>query len=77
MNDIPDNIVAIVAIAVLGLIGAVALIRDFNHGILQTIIIMIAGLAGYKIKGIVDEKTIQELQALIKSDKPLENVDTA
>ena len=69
MNDVPSNIVAIVGIVVLGLIAGVALWKDINHGLLQLCIMAIAGLAGYKIKGMVDEQALKELEK-VRALKP-------
>lgn len=77
MNDVPDNIVTIVAMVLLALIGALAIYRDFNHGILQLCIMVISALAGYKIKGIVDEETIRQLKTVTEPGKPQETADTA
>lgn len=67
MSDVLKEVTVIVAISVLGMICGFLVFTHTNHGLLEIVIVVIAGLAGFKLKDNIDSKTIKELQELIDS----------
>lgn len=65
MEDIPKNAVAVIGMVVLGIIAVFICAKGFNHLMLESIIIIIAGLSGYQIKGTLDEEKIKRYEAEI------------
>lgn len=65
VQDIPKSYITCISIACLTVIAVAVLIMQTNHLLLETLIMIIGGLAGYQIKGVVDRKVIQELEDII------------
>lgn len=73
MEDIPANVVALAGIIVLGILGFFMLQLGIDTVLLETVIILISGLSGYKIKETIDKKTIEELKAATSVLRPDKN----
>jgi hypothetical protein len=50
-----DNVVSICAIVCISVLEAIALLEGLDGAIFSMVVAVIGGIAGYKIKGIVDK----------------------
>lgn len=66
MSDISNNAITCIAIVCLAVVAVCVLVMRTDSFLLETIIVVIGGLAGYEIKGAIDNKTITELQRTIE-----------
>lgn len=69
VDDIPSNIVAVVGMIILGLIAVTLCIYDIDRLMLESIIILVAGLSGYKLKDTIDKRKVKDLLELIENSK--------
>lgn len=68
VSDIPPNCVAVAGVIVLGILAYFLIDRGIDTFLIETILVLIGGLCGYKLKESIDKKTIEELTKAISSD---------
>jgi hypothetical protein len=51
-----DNVVSICAIVCISVLEAIALVEGLDGAIFSMVVAVIGGIAGYKIRGIVDKR---------------------
>jgi len=64
-DTVLKDVTVIVAISVLCVISGFICFTNIDHGLLEVLIILIAGLAGFKLKDSIDAKTIIELEEML------------
>lgn len=65
VSDIPPNCVSVAGVIVLGILAYFIMQKGIDTVLLETIIIVISGLCGYKLKESIDKKTIESLRQAI------------